>query len=438
MEIERLLRETLDLKRMDGEPSSGLDERVMRALPDRRGRRRTTYVAAFLAAAAVMALVAVLVPWYVGRPSAVQGGPSASSRDTATLTPEPSASAVPLAHAQKWGLSFDYPAAWQVSDAPALPAVSSPSPPPGMRLESLYLDQVFGYFGTQTPQTDCTQAATKHLTSGGWSISTGVCTSIWSLHPGDVSIRVQVGPVTGANLVAGQRIPGTGETKVGGLPALFERTEGASVPNYGPDIASPGFVTAPSVESATGADVILTWYLPGNQAAQPINSDEIGPSYRITAALRGPNAAALEAQVQAVIASLEYDPAAIPLPADPVELAALEKTALAAGVTWRSAQDADNACFPRAAGSVTTTITVTPMDATLGKPLPVICTAAIEPNAMQGWTITLTVSWSAAADRQAGTWTEVRYTTSDGRTWGTVGTWPLVSFPYEVGSGKPG
>jgi hypothetical protein len=437
MEIERLLRDTLDLERMDGEPSPGLDERVMRALPDRRGRRRSAYAAVFLAAAAVMALVAVLGPWYVSRPSAVQGGPSASSRDTATITPEPTATAVPLAHARKWGFSFDYPAAWQVSDAPALPAVSSPSPPPGMRLESLYEHQVLGYVGTQTPQTDCTQASIKPLTSSAWSLSHGVCTSLWSLHPGDVSIRVQIGPVTGANLVAGQRIPGTGDTKVGGLPALFERTEGASVPNYGPDMTSPGFVTAASIESATGADVILTWYLPGNEA-QPINSNEVGPPYRITAVLRGPNTAALEAQVRAVIASMEYDPAAIPLPTDPAELAALAKTALAAGVTWGPAQDAANTCFPHTAGSVTTTITVTPMDATLGKPLPVVCTAAIEPNAMQSWTITLTVSWSAAADRQAGTWTEVRYTSSDGRTWGTVATWPLVSFPYEVGSGRPG
>jgi hypothetical protein len=437
MEIEELLRDALDLKRIDGEPSHGLEERVMRALPDRRGRRRSAYAAAFLAVAAAIALVAALVPWFAGRPSAIVGGPSASSSNTAPITPEPSATAIPLAHAQKWGLSFDYPAAWQVNDAPALPAISSPSPPPGMRLESLYLGQVLGYVGTQTPQTACTPAVTKPLTSGGWSISDGVCASIWSLHPSDVSIRVQVGPVTGANLVAGQRIPSTGETKVGGLPALFERTEGASVPNYGPDMTSPGFVTAPSIESAIGADAILTWYLPGN-AAQPINPNDVGPSYRITAALRGSDTAALEAQVQAVMASMQYDPAVISLPADPVELAALEKTALAAGVAERPAQDAANTCFPHTAGSVTSTIIVTPMDATLGKPLPVVCTAAIEPNAMQGWTITLTVSWSASADRQAGTWTEVRYTTSDGRTWGTVGTWPLVSFPYEVGSGKPG
>ncbi|HEX7495532.1 MAG TPA: hypothetical protein VF349_02750 [Candidatus Limnocylindrales bacterium] len=435
MEIERLLRDTLDLERMDGEPSLGLEERVMLALPDRRGRRRSTYAAAFLAAAAVMALVAVLVPWYVGRPSAVQGGPSASSRDPATITPEPTATAVPLAHARKWGLSFDYPAAWQVSDAPALPAVSSPSLPPGVSLESLYEHQVLGYVGTETPQTDCTQAVTNVMNFGGpGMLQRRFCTSIWSLRPGDVSIRVQHGYVNGTPLVGGQPLLGTTETTVGGLPALFERNGGASVPVTP---VGPGYGGDPTFESATGADVILTWYLPGNEA-QPINPNNVGPPYRITAVLRGPNTAALEAQVRAVIASLEYDPAVIPLPTDPVELAALAKTALAAALdSLHQSSPGSFSCFPRTAGTVTGILTVTPMTWKLGKPLPVTCTLAIAPNAMQSWTITLTISWSAAADRRAGTWTEVRYTTSDGRTWGN-GEAPTDNFPYEVGSGQPG
>jgi hypothetical protein len=57
---------------------------------------------------------------------------------------------------------------------------------------------------------------------------------------------------------------------------------------------------------------------------------------------------------------------------------------------------------------------------------------------MQGWTITLTVGWSAAADRKAGTWTEEEYTTSDGRVWGNVVWTPNDTFPYEAGSGKSG
>jgi hypothetical protein len=435
MEIERLLRETLDLERLDGEPSPGLGERVMRALPDRRERRRTAYVAVLLAAAAVMALVAVLVPWYVGSPSAVQGGPSASSRDSAIVAPGSAATAVPLAHARKWGFSFDYPAAWQVSDAPALPAVSSPSPPPDVSLESLYQHQVLGYVGTQTPRTDCKGAAVAPLPSADWAYFLGSCTSTWSLRPGDVSIRFQRGYAFGVPLVAGQPVEGTIVTTVGGIAALLEVTDGSSVP-LTPN--GPGFGGGdPTFESAAAADEILTWYLPGNEA-QPIKPNDPLPGYRITAVIRGPDNPAL-AEVQEVIASIEYDPAVIPLPADSAERAALAKTSLAAALgSLNQSNPGSFSCFPRTAGTATATITVTPMTVKLGKPLPVSCTSAIKPNLMQGWTITLTVGWSAAADRKAGTWTEEEYTTSDGRVWGNVVWTPNDTFPYEAGSGKSG
>ena len=86
-------------------------------------------------------------------------------------------------------------------------------------------------------------------------------------------------------------------------------------------------------------------------------------------------------------------------------------------------------CFPTQPGSRSATITVAPDGPKLSKPLPVVCSVAIEPNIMEGWTITLTVTWEAASDRKAGTWT---WTSRDGRTFGSD------EFPYEVGSGQPG
>jgi hypothetical protein len=94
-------------------------------------------------------------------------------------------------------------------------------------------------------------------------------------------------------------------------------------------------------------------------------------------------------------------------------------------------------CFPRQPGSKTTTIVLTPDDATLSKPLPVTCSVAIEPNAMEGWTITLTVTWDAASDRKAGRWSSVDYVSSGGYG-GFGGAYGSDVFPYEVGSGQPG
>jgi hypothetical protein len=132
----------------------------------------------------------------------------------------------------------------------------------------------------------------------------------------------------------------------------------------------------------------------------------------------------------------------VALPTDQSSLDALGRTSLEAtlGAMSETAASPDPsrvACFPKQPGSRQSSITKTPDGAALGKPLPVTCSVALEPNAMQGWTITLTIAWDAAADRSAGAWSAVKYVTADGRT--SLGDGPgspaAFTFPYQVDAG---
>ena len=67
-----------------------------------------------------------------------------------------------------------------------------------------------------------------------------------------------------------------------------------------------------------------------------------------------------------------------------------------------------------------------------------MCAVAIDPNAMEMWTVTITVTWTSAADRKPGTWTWAGYVNSKGQ--GSFGGDKTTNneFPYEVPSGTPG
>jgi hypothetical protein len=419
MDVESLLRDALDLKRVPGEPDLGFEARVIRLLPDRT-RRHSRLVPAFVGLAAVLAIAAVAAPWYFGGASksglvGVSSSPSASP-----TTATPTATPVPLAHARSWGLAFDYPAAWRLSDAPPIVAPKAlQSLPPAVQ-GGYYVREVLGYVGTATPETVCTDPV--HQKSGAWSL--GSCSSVWSLGPDDVVLRFQKdgsGPWPAAPWPTD---PSFTMTTVGGLPALFSQSSGSSVPELAMQL---GWL-AP--ETAAGAETVLVWQLPGNPTsdAYKAGTSQANP-VRIVAAVRGPNVAAILAQVKAVVASIQYDPAVVPLPTDPAALAALSQQALTAALDLGDgASTGSMDCFPTQPGSRSATITVAPDGPKLGKPLPVVCSATIEPNIMEGWTITLTVTWEAASDRKAGRWTS----RTGGQTFGSD------EFPYEVPSGQPG
>lgn len=426
MDVESLLRDALDLKRVPGEPSLGFDQRVILSLPD-RPRRNPRVVLAFVGMAAVLALVAVIAPWYLGgandgRPAGASPSPSNSGpTDTPTATP------VPLTHARAWGLELDYPTAWRLSNGPALVA---PKAFPSVRPSALYVRQIFGYVGTTTPETVCTDPAAQ--AKGRWSL--GRCSSVWSLGPTDVVLRFQIGDISTQNILSGDANPGETITPVGGLPALFSQSSGSVIPEL---VAFSSAAVAPTTETAVGAERVMVWELPGNPTGPAGTYQQT--SFRIVAAVRGPNTAALEAQAKALVASIKYDPAVVPLPTDPTALAALSQSTLRAALddNWGPMHPGWMDCFPREPGSKSATIVLTPDDATLSKRLPVTCSVAIEPNAMEVWTITLTVSWEAASDRKAGRWTAVGYVSTGG--YGGFGrAYGSDVFPYEVGSGQPG
>ena len=126
MDVESLLRDALDLRRVDGEPGIGFEQRVIGSLSERR-RRPARFVPALVGLAAALALTAVVLPWYLGSRSGPASVASASSSPSPTASPTPSVPMpspttvrVPTTHAKSWGLEFDYPTAWKIADAPPI------------------------------------------------------------------------------------------------------------------------------------------------------------------------------------------------------------------------------------------------------------------------------------------------------------------------------
>jgi hypothetical protein len=103
-------------------------------------------------------------------------------------------------------------------------------------------------------------------------------------------------------LRAGTTAPpaGTQLVTVAGVRTLFARNGSNKVP------INPTFVNGDA--SIPGADEVLTW--------QMVDRSHGNGGFQVTAAIRGPSVAELEAQVQAVIASLHYAVPIVPLPTD--------------------------------------------------------------------------------------------------------------------------
>ena len=198
-------------------------------------------------------------------------------------------------------------------------------------------------------------------------------------------------------------------------------------------------------ETVPNADEILSWVLPTQL--------ELPGVYTVDAAIRGPNTAALESQVRAMIASLRWEPAAYRLPTDPAALDAAEAGAISAGLAslrsqgkpksliWTTRYPHFYDCFPSKTGvSVPATIKYS-QQAPLTRPLPVICTTSIKPNSMQGWTLSLTQTWAAGRDYPAGYCTNVYQLHLDGTLaqFDQTGADYLkhIYYPHQ-GSGGPG
>jgi hypothetical protein len=405
-DIESLLRERLSAGSGRPLPSPGFEERVRRSLTAQvRSRRRAHVAEVLVGLAAVVALAAVIGPWWIGPRSGVGGGsPSAilsfgpTSVPTSVVSPSPTA--VPLAHAQKWFLAFDYPAAWSLADQNVL---SLSDPNPGLRFSSnggnlLVLGRSVGFLGSGSAMDVC-QGDPNDVE----------CTTQWTLPEGSVEVRFWVASGAkwdGLSAIDGYPLDGYTSTTVDGLPAMFSKTTGS---------ISNAALFRPT-QSVPDADEVLSWVLPTQRELEGV--------YTIDAAIRGPNAAELEAQVRAMIASLRWEPAAYRLPTDPAVLDAAEAGASTSGLA--SLRSQPNVlylsgqyphffdCFPSKTGvSVAATITHS-QQAPHTQPLPVICTTAIKPNSMQGWTLSLTQTWAAGPDYPAGYCTNAYQLNLDG------------------------
>ena len=420
-DLENVLRERLGPSAGRPLPSPGFDDRLRLSLTPRGAgdvtrRRRRYALEALVGIAAVLALSVVALPWLVGPRSGAGPAPggSASPSETAsapTLAPTPTP--VPLAHAQKWFLAFDYPAAWTLDDQSVLDVSGAYA---GLRFSSaggnlLALGRSVGFLGAGSARDVC-QGDPNNVE----------CTTEWTLPEGSVEVRFWVASGTrwdGVSAIDGYPLAGYNTTTVDGLPAMFAKSTGS--------ISNAALVRP--AETVPNADEVLSWVLPTQR--------ELGGVYTIDAAIRGPNTVELESQVRAMIASLRWEPAAYRLPTDPAALETAQAAAIKSGLSslrsYPTAQIFTSGypkffdCFPSKAGvKVAATITHS-QQAPLTRPLPVTCTTAIEPNSMQGWTLSLTQTWAAGSDYPAGYCTNVYQLHLDGRLAASIRPAPTIS-----------
>jgi hypothetical protein len=378
-ELDDVLRRAFRLDAHDG-PSDDFQRRVMASLPE-RGRwalpapiKQALRVVSAGVAVAVAAVILVLA--LTNRPGS--GPVSPNSVGSGAGSPSaPAASSAPatiLAHARIWDLEFDYPASWVAVGSAEAPA--------------LYLSILaLGSVGTEELVETCVYPSPDpgHLDY--------VCETTWD-PSAEVQVRFEWDSRDEAwsawRAVSGQA-PADDSLVIAGLPARVRTSTDGRVPG--------------SDEVVPDADRITVWDV--------ASRDRMWWSFRITAVVRGPNAEALQAQVNAMLASAAFNPRVEPL----VDTAAARAEALRAGVAQMRDQaagtppfpdDYDNpmsaACFSDVPGA-TTEATI---DGTvfigyrLTQPLEVRCTSLIEPTPFQMWKMTLRYDWAAIDGKAAG------------------------------------
>lgn len=275
----------------------------------------------------------------------------AASGSAATSSPSGGMSASPLPAAtglrtfDEEGLVFAYPAAWREFHHPYFSTMSN---------------SIADLATVDVPEPCATSAV-----SGGTQVE---CADRFRLTPNSLVVHVMGNGNPVFDILKNRPADATPLT-VGGLPAYLEET-------------------AP-VDPAVGADLRLTWTL-----SRPGFVDNF---YTIAALIRGPAVGPMTDQLQALIASLRYDPPVVPLPlASGAPEAALAK---ALGIlardsaTWR--------CLPAHAGSAQADISDFPSGPTFSVPRHAVCTTQIEPTALQLWRATFTIQL-AKADPNAG------------------------------------
>lgn len=241
------------------------------------------------------------------------------------------------------GLVFEYPAAWREFH---------------YAVESSFSSAVAYLATVDVPEPCATTVA---------SDSTGVdCEDRFALTADTLVVDVMSNGSPGFDIT---QVPSDATAlTIGGLPGYVETN--------GPDAAVPG------------VDRTVTWTI-----AAPGFVDNY---YTIYAQMRGPDLGRLQAQLDALVASLRYDPPATPLPTgSDAATAAAAQTLSAMG-----SHDPSWACFPTS-GTRQMLVSSLPDGTDLAAPQLATCSTLITTTPLQLWRVDLTLRLPQA-DPQAG------------------------------------
>jgi hypothetical protein len=150
---------------------------------------------------------------------------------------------------------------------------------------------------------------------------------------------------------------------------------------------------------------------------QIFRPDFFGTWVQIEADLRGPRVSKLRAQVEAMVASFRFEPAPTPLASGKAAADAIAAVAVQT-LQWRDRTT--YACFPPVGVAPVSVVMALP-SGTLRKPLPVICSTAIQRTDIGFWRLKLVARWQAAADRRTGHETTIQWLYPDGRIAASIG-----------------
>jgi len=406
-ELDDILRRAFRLKDSHDGPSDDFQSRVMASLPE-RGRwafpapLKLALRVVSMAGVAV-AVAAVIVLPLTNRPASAPVLPNPVGVGAGS----PSVPATSVAHGRIWDLEFDYPASWKLVGSAEAPA--------------LYLSILaLGSVGTVELVETCDYPSPDpgHLDY--------VCETTWD-PSAEVQVRFEWDSRDEAwsawRAVSGQA-PADDSLVIAGLPVRVRTSTDGRVP--GTDEVIPD------------ADRITVWDVPSRE--------RMWWSFRITAVVRGPNAEALQAQVDTMLASAAFNPRVEPL----VDTAATRADALKAGVAQMREQadrtppfpdDYDNpmsaACFSDVPGATTeATINGTVfLGYRLAQALEVRCTSLIEATPFHMWKMTLRYDWAATDGKAAGSASRVALLSPDlvsgsgGDNYGVAGMPYLLALP---------
>lgn len=300
---------------------------------------------------ALAALVAAILTWQlvgvgqsIQRPSTSPGS-SASPRPDRSLPIDGS-----LATFHDGGLSFTYPAGWQLHRSGQVSTMGS---------TIAILGTVdLGGCGLLTVDINCAYAT--------------------KLQPRDVFVVVGTGASPGGSILD-QAPPGGFKEFVDGMPAI---------------VAATGPIPA------TATDGERSWTI-----GMPLIEDNW---FIVQGAYREPGGAVAEVQIDALARSIRFDQPAPSLPTDQAAIAAILRHGIDA--MDRNARESYHSamygCFPRAVGTSAPTVIEDGPGGPLPGPLTVTCGVEIEPTVLGLFAVTLSVHWEAGPGYAAGTFKE--------------------------------